>query len=319
MKLLVTGSNGFVGKALTGFLETRGHSVVRAVRKSADSAEIAVGDLDKDTDWRAALSGAEAVVHLAARVHDLKDTGDQLAAYRKTNTEGTLALARAAGRAGVKRFIFISSVKALGEGNVAPYSESDIPAPKDAYGISKWEAEQGLHAMAKSGMEIVILRPPLVYGPGVGANFLRLLKLAASGLPLPLGAIHNRRSMIYVGNLVDAITLCLEHPLAAGKTFVVADGKPVSVSELLRMLAKAMQRPARLWPAPLWVFHCLGKLTGRRQDIARLIGSLAVDDTNIRKQLGWQPPFSLEEGLAITAAWYRGQRSQDLRHTVRLT
>lgn len=309
MKVLVTGSNGFVGRALVAALAAHGHATVRVVRKATAEGEIAVGDMDGATDWSKALTGVDAVVHLAARVHDLSCTGDQLAAYRLTNVEATLHLARMAAQAGVRRFLFMSSVKVHGEGRDAPYSESDMPRPEDAYGLSKWEAEQGLQALAQTTpMEIVTLRPPLVYGPGVGANMLRLLKLIDRGLPLPLAVVRNRRSMIYIGNLVDAVLLCLTHAAAPGKTFLLSDGQTVSAPELLRALAVGMERRLRLFPTPPSWLRCVLMVIGRGQDWQRLAGSLAVDDSAIRNQLGWTPPFSVEQGLAQTAQWYRRLR-----------
>lgn len=224
----MTGASGFVGQALCAELLRHGYCVRGAVRQVEGRTalqevgeSVAVGAINAATDWTAALDGCEVVVHLAARVHVMDDKAvDPLAEFRETNTEGTLNLVRQAVRAGVKRFIFISSIKVNGEGRDAAYLETDTPAPADAYAISKWEAEQGLQRIAAdTGLEVVILRPPLVYGPGVKANFLRLMQLVQKGWPLPLGAIHNRRSLLYLGNFVDAIRLCVEHPAAAGQTF----------------------------------------------------------------------------------------------------
>jgi len=260
--------------------------------------------MNAQTDWHPALAGCDAVVHLAARVHLMHDTAqDPLALYRATNTEATLNLARQAARAGVKRFVFVSSIKVNGEGRDTPYRETDVAAPEDAYAISKWEAEQGLQRIAQeTGLEIVILRPPLVYGPGVKANFLRLMQTVQRGWPLPLGAIRNRRSLLYLGNFVDAIRLCVEHPAAAGQTFLLDDGEPVSTPELIRALARAMGRPARLLAVPVGVLEWSGALLGRRAAVARLTGSLCVDSSAIRSRLGWVPPFTMEAGLAATVA-----------------
>jgi UDP-glucose 4-epimerase len=228
---------------------------------------------------------------------------DPLAEFREVNTEGTLNLACQAAQAGVKRFVFISTIKVNGEGRDAPYRETDAAAPKDAYAISKWEAEQGLRQIEQeTGMEVVILRPPLVYGSGVKANFQRLLHVVRRGWPLPLGAIHNRRSLLYLGNFVDAIRLCLEHPAAAGQTFLLDDGEPVSTPELIRAVARAMGRPARLLAVPVGMLKFAGALLGKRAAIARLADSLYVDSSAIRSRLGWVPPFSMEAGLATTAA-----------------
>jgi UDP-glucose 4-epimerase len=240
MKVLVTGANGFVGRFLCECLNAYGHVVMPAVRRVTNLAgEEVVGSVNRETDWTSALADCNAVVHLAARVHVMNDeASDPLAEFREVNTEGSLNLARQAAQAGVKRFVFISTIKVNGEGREAPYRETDATAPEDAYAISKWEAEQGLRQIEQeTGMEVVILRPPLVYGAGVKANFQRLLHVVRRGWPLPLGAIHNRRSLLYLGNFVDAIRLCLEHPAAAGQTFLLDDGEPVSTPELIRALA----------------------------------------------------------------------------------
>ena len=226
-----------------------------------------------------------------------------MALYRATNTEATLNLARQASQAGVKRFVFISTIKVNGEGRDTAYRETDVPVPEDAYAISKWEAEQGLQQIAReTGLEVVILRPPLVYGPGVKANFLRLMKTIQRGWPLPLGAIRNRRSLLYLGNFVDAIRLCVEHPAAAGQTFLLDDGQAVSTPELIRAVARAMGRPARLLAVPVGVLAFMGALLGKRAAVARLTGSLHVDSSAIRSRLGWTPPYSMEAGLAATVA-----------------
>jgi UDP-glucose 4-epimerase len=263
---------------------------------------VVIGDINSVTDWAAALAGCDAVVHLAARVHVMHDTAeDPLALYRATNTDATLNLARQAAQAGVKRFVFVSTIKVNGEGRDAPYRETDAAAPGDAYAISKWEAEQGLQRIAQeTGLEVVILRPPLVYGPGVKANFRRLLDTVARGRPLPLGAIHNKRSLLYLGNFVDAIRACIEHPAAAGQTFLLDDGRPVSTPELIRAVARAMGKPARLLPVPVGVLEFTGALLGKRAAVARLTGSLHVDSSAIRSRLDWTPPYSMEAGLAAT-------------------
>lgn len=306
MKVLVTGANGFVGKALCARLAASGHGVVPAVRsKSGVPHEVVVGNLDASTDWTTAFTACDAVVHLAARVHVMDDTAQEpLALYRATNTEATLNLARQAAQAGVKRFVFISTIKVNGEGRDAAYRETDAPASGDAYAISKWEAEQGLQRIAAdTDMEVVILRPPLVYGPGVKANFLRLMHTVKKGWPLPLGAIRNRRSLLYLGNFVDAIRLCVEHPAAAGQMFLLDDGQAVSTPELIRALARAMGRPARLLAVPVGLLEMGGALLGKRAAVARLTGSLWVDSSYIRSRLGWTPPYSVEAGLAATVAF----------------
>jgi len=305
MKLLVTGATGFVGTALRARLAASGHEAVPAVRgQSGLPHEVVVGNLDASTDWRAALAGCDVVVHLAARVHVMDDTAqDPLALYRVTNLDATLNLARQAAQAGVKRFVFISTIKVNGEGRDAAYRETDTPAPADPYAISKWEAEQGLHRIAAdTGLEVVILRPPLVYGPGVKANFLRLMRTVARGWSLPLGAIRNRRSLLYLGNFVDAIRLCVEHTNAAGQTFLLDDGEPVSTPELVRALAHAMGRPARLLAVPVGVLELAGALLGKRAAVARLTGSLYVDSSLIRSRLGWTPPYTMRQSLDATVA-----------------
>lgn len=230
-------------------------------------------------------------------------TQDSLALYRATNTEATLNLARQAAQTGVKRFVFISTIKVNGEGRDAPYRETDAPAPEDAYAISKWEAEQGLVRIAQeTGLEVVILRPPLVYGPGVKANFLRLMQGVQKGWPLPLGAIRNKRSLLYLGNFVDAIRVCVEHPAAAGQTFLLDDGQAVSTPELIHAVAEAMDRPARLISVPMGMLQLAGALLGKRAAVARLASSLWVDSSLIRTRLGWMPPYSMEAGLAATVA-----------------
>lgn len=304
-RVVVTGATGFVGRALCETLSKAGHRVVPVVRNSAGlSDEVVIGDIGPATDWCAILPGCDAVIHLAARVHagPARDAGD-LSAYRRINTEATLSLARQAVRAGVKRFVFVSTIKVNGEGGARPYRETDAPAPADAYAVSKWEAETGLHRIAsETGLEIVVLRPPLVYGPGVRANFLQLMRAIERGCPLPLGTIHNRRSLLYLGNLTDALRLCLEHPGAAGRTFLLDDGKAVSTPELVCALAQAMGRPARLFSMPPWMLRAMGRLLGRTAELDRLMGSLDVDGSVIRSQLGWIPPCSMAAGLAATVA-----------------
>ena len=278
-------------------------------RKSGLPHEVVVGNLDASTDWHAALTACNAVVHLAARVHVMGDTAQNpLVLYRSTNLDATLNLARQAAQAGVKRFVFISTIKVSGEGRGAPYRETDEPAPEDAYAISKWEAEQGLAEIAQqTGLEIVILRPPLVYGPSVGANFLRLMQTVERGWPLPLSAIHNRRSLLYLGNFTDAIRLCMEHPAAAGQTFLLDDGEAVSTPELIRALATALRRPARLLPVPVDLLQLVGWMTGNRAAASRLTGSLYVDSQKIRDRLEWTPRYSLQDGLAATVAAFRAR------------
>ncbi len=313
MNVLVTGATGFVGRALIPRLQADGHVVRAAVRTPAGLAnESVVGEMAADTDWSAALQGCDAVVHLASRVHVMQDWAtDPLVEYRRVNTAGTLNLTRQAVTAGIQRLVFASSIKVNGEGRIAPYAEFDPPAPEDAYALSKWEAEQGLTAIAAGGgLEIVVLRIPLVYGPGVGANFLRLMQAVDRGMPLPFGCIENRRSLVYLVNLVDAIVTCVTHPGAANRTFLISDGVDVSTPELIRQLAAALHRPARLLPVPPAWLRLAGMLSGKKKATDRLLGSLSVDSTAIRSALGWTPPYTLREGLAVTAGWYLEQQNR---------
>jgi nucleoside-diphosphate-sugar epimerase len=303
MRVLVTGASGFIGEALCTKLADAGYDIIRATRQQASGTNaVDVGDIGPDTDWNASLQGMDTVVHLAARVHVMRDDADNpLEAFRRVNTQGTLRLAGQAVGASVKRLVYLSSIKVNGEGSDHPYNEANLPEPNDPYAISKWEAEQGLRDIAEqTGLEVVILRPPLVYGPGVKANFLSLMNAVRKGLPLPLGGIDNRRSLIYLGNLVDAIRVCIEHPDAANKTYLVSDGEDISTPELVRKLAACMGCPARLLPVPSWLVSMAGLLTGKREAIARLLGSLTLDSSAIRRELDWTPPFTLNEGLCMT-------------------
>lgn len=319
MKLLVTGANGFVGRALCKHYSTRSaDQVMAAVRKPDDSldriAQKVVGNIDSQTSWREALEGVDAVVHLAGRAHVMHDTHlDPLSAYREINTEGTINLARQAASMGVKRFVYLSSIKVCGEGqlrvNEAAYTEDQPAKPIDPYAVSKHEAELGLFEIAQhTNLKVTILRPPLVYGPGVRANFLRLMQTVDRRWPLPLGGIVNRRDLIYLGNLVDAIAVCASHPAAANRTFLLADGESLSTPELIRRLGSALGRPARLFSVPESWLRFAGALTGKSMAVQRLLGSLMLDSSTIREALGWQPPYSNEEGLAATANWFRQLR-----------
>jgi nucleoside-diphosphate-sugar epimerase len=253
----------------------------------------------------------DAVIHLAARVHMIQDDhADPLAAYRATNVAGTLRVAEAARAAGARRFVFVSSIKAVAEGSSDhPISELDRPAPSDPYGISKLEAERALSEYGRaSGLEIAIVRPPLVYGPGVRANFLQLMRAIANGVPLPLGAVSARRSLVFVDNLADALVHCTTNPRAAGQTFHVTDGRDLSVAELARSLATQLHAPDRLLPVPVSLLRLAGRLTGRSAQVGRLIGELLLDSSHICERLGWHPPHTVEHGLLETAAWYRSMR-----------
>lgn len=310
-RVLVTGATGFVGRGLVQRLLSEGRFVRAAVREGSrpDCEEsVPVGNIGAQTDWTAALAGIDAIVHLAARVHVMRDsTADPLAAYRAVNTEGTSRLAHAAAAAGVKRLVFVSTAKVFGESSGSTSISDDDPArPQDPYAVSKWEAEQLLHRIAaETGLEVVILRPPLVYGPGVGANFLRLMKWVDRGYPLPFGAVKNRRSLVAADNLVDAIVTCLSHPAAAGQAFCVTDGCDLSTAELIRKLGEALDRPTRLIALPLWTMRAAGTVLGRSDEVDRLLSSFSLNGQMIRQRLDWRPPRSVEQGLAACAAWYR--------------
>ncbi len=315
MRVLVTGARGFVGRALCPALRDAGHRVIAAVRNTdalPEGCDVRlVDDIGPETDWTAALQDIEAVVHLAARVHVMRESAaDPLTAFRRTSTEGTLCLARAAARAEVERFLFLSSVKVLGEASPhGPLTDASPPNPQDPYAVSKREAETGLSDLAREfGMEVVILRPPLVYGPGVRGNFLSLMRLVDRGLPLPLRAVQNRRSLLGLGNLADAIGLCLTHPAASGGAFLLRDGEDLSTPELVRRLARALERRPRLWPLPEPVLTLAAGALGKSAEARRLLESLTVDDRPIRQELGWNPPFTVDQGLAETAAWFRAAR-----------
>jgi nucleoside-diphosphate-sugar epimerase len=260
--------------------------------------------LDAQSDWDAALNGCDAVIHLAGRAHVMHEQAhDPLQAFRRVNVEGTLHLAEAAMRQGVRRFIYVSSVKVNGERTEdKPFSAADTPAPEDAYGLSKHEAECRLRELAQDRMEVVIVRPPLVYGPGVRANFLQLMRAVQRGLPLPFGAVDNRRSLVYVGNLADLLATCLTHPAAANKTLMVSDNEDLSTAQLIRLLAEAVHKPARLLPIPPALLRAAAAAVGKRAQAARLLGSLQVDVGATMQALQWRPPYSAREGLALTAA-----------------
>lgn len=308
--VLVTGANGFVGRALCRQLKLSGREVKQVVRNATSPEQITIGNMSGTTDWQPALEGCDTVIHLAARVHIMHDTAtDPLAEFRQVNTEGTLNLARQAALCGIKRFVFMSSLKVNGESGM--FSETSTPKPEDAYAISKWEAERGLHEIAhETGMEIVVLRPPLVYGPGVGANFMRLVNAIRKGIPLPFGSIKNSRSLIYLDNLVSAILACADHPAASGKTYLVSDNQDVSTAELITQLAKALGRSPRLIRISPKFIEWLGASVGKRKEFDRLLGSLAIDSKAITRDLGWTPPFTMQEGLVATIAWYRQRHMQ---------
>lgn len=306
-RLLVTGANGFVGLFLCDELMRRGMQVSAAIRTRNQLPSgvelVTVGAIDGATDWSKALVGASVVIHLAARVHVMRDTAfDPLEEFRKVNLHGTENLARQAAQAGVRRLVYVSSIKVNGEQTAdVPFSETDTANPQDPYGVSKWEAEQVLHQVAReTGLEVVIVRPPLVYGKGVKGNFAQMMKVLGRDIPLPLASVENRRSLIHVGNLVDAVILCATHPMAANQTYLVSDGEDVSTPDLLRQLGAAMGHTARLFPCPPILLRLLGKLAGKSDQVERLLGSLRIDSGKIRRELGWKPPVTLREGLRKT-------------------
>lgn len=309
MKLLITGASGFVGQAVVKTLAQSGLEFVQAVRKPLPGA-LVVGDIGPSTFWSEALKSCDAVIHLAARVHVMHDKShDPLAEFRRVNVEGTAALARQAAAAGVRRFVFVSSIKVNGEITLPgePFTADDPPDPKDPYAVSKCEAEQILREIAATtGMEVVIIRPPLVYGPGVKANFDSMMRWLARGVPLPLASVNqNRRSLVAVDNLVDLIVTCLNHPAAANQTFLVSDGEDLSTAQMLKRMAASMGRPARLFPLPP-VFLKLGVSVLNKPSIyQRLCGSLQLDIAKTRHVLGWTPPVSVDEGLRHAVEGFR--------------
>lgn len=312
--ILVTGAAGFIGSALLTALS--GRQVRRVLRQAEEKTlpgDVIVGDISPDTDWKPLLSGVECVVHLAARTHVLDEPSiNPLEAYRNSNVEVTRRLAQQASAAGVRRFVFLSSIKVNGEATPGnPFSESDSPAPQDAYGISKLEAENVLRTVGdQSKMEWVILRPPLVYGPGVKGNFLRLMNIIDRGIPLPLASVRNQRSLIHVENLADAIVICIDAPAAAGRQWLISDGDDISTPYLIRTLALGLNRPARLLPCPVALLKFGAALCGQQAAMARLTGSLRVDASALRHTLRWDPRIPLEQGLTDTARWYHQAQIQ---------
>lgn len=312
MKILLTGASGFVGSALLAEGEKRQLNIRPVFRSETLAKRFGDGEndickvqhIDSQTNWTNALNGVDVVVHCAARVHVMHDiASNPLAEFRKVNVEGTLNLARQAAKKGVRRFVFVSSIKVNGEGTHLGriYTAEDDPAPEDAYGVSKAEAEAGLLQIAQTtGLELVILRPPLVYGPGVKGNFSNLINLVSRGIPLPLGrATRNRRSLVALDNFVDLIFRCVDHPKAANQIFLVSDGEDVSTAELLEKIGKALDRPARLLPIPIALLNLVVTIFGKRALSERLLGSLQVDISKARQLLDWSPRISLSEGLRL--------------------
>lgn len=312
--VLVTGASGFVGAAVAARLVQLGCPNTRAaVRRAYTQLPLGVEGcvvptLATDTDWTSALAGIDSVVHAAARVHVMRESqADPLAAFRRVNVEGTLNLARQAAQAGVRRFVFISSIKVNGEATEPgrPFRADDEPAPQDAYGVSKLEAEVGLRALAETtSMEVVMIRPVLVYGPGVRANFQALMSLVNKGVPLPFGRTSNRRSLVALDNLVDLVCTCLEHPAAAHQTFLVSDGEAVSTAGLVRAMATALGKKPRLLDVPLPWMSRVAQALGRGSVTQRLFESLEVDIDKNRQLLGWEPSTRMADALLATARPY---------------
>lgn len=313
---MLTGGSGYVGSALAARLLSDQAFVRLALRPSAPSVEgterVSIQGLGSNQDWSTAVAGVSVVLHAAARVHVMSDTAlDPLAEFRAINTEGTLNLARQAAAAGVRRFVFVSSIKVNGEGTLPgrPFRADDLPAPQDPYGISKHEAELGLRVIAaETGMEVVIVRPPLVYGPGVKANFAAMIHWVAQGMPLPLGAINNKRSLIGLDNLVDILASCMTHPAAKGHTFLASDNDDVSTTELLRRVGAALGKPARLLPMPPALLKAGAALIGRPAVAQRLCDSLQLDIGHTMATLNWRPPVSMQDGLREAAQTFLSSR-----------
>lgn len=317
-KILITGATGFVGRALFENLKSKKkyltHLTIRTNQKELfeGGKTFNIGEIDSNTNWKDALDGVSCIVHCAARAHIMeKKQTDSLNVYRRINVDGTRNLAKQAALRGIKRFIFLSSVKVNGEETIASksFKYDDIPQPEDSYGVSKWEAEQALLEISKkTGLEIVIIRAPLIYGVEVKGNFLRLLDLIYKQIPLPLNSINNSRSFIGLDNLVDLIIHCIDHPNATGKTFLVSDDEDISTPDLIRKLSKIMGRSTRLFSFPISILKLMSYLIGKTLKVNRLIGSLRVNSSYTRKILEWNPPFSLDEGLEKTVLWYLKSR-----------
>jgi len=343
MNLFITGAPGFVGSTLIKRLLQENVQLTAAILAGEEAGHLPVAvkqttvePLYELSDYTSALQNIDIVIHLAARVHVMQETAaDPLQEFRKVNLYGTKRLARQAAKAGVKRFVFMSTIGVNGDNSGDKlYTEECDPHPHNHYSVSKYEAELALKEISRqTGMEVVIIRAPLVYGPGNPGNFLSLLRIVSKGIPLPLAFIKNKRSLIYIGNLVDALAICATHPAAAGQTFLVSDGEDVSTPELVRRVARALEVPARLIPFPISLMRLAGKVldfgfwilnfklfksracnseskiqhSKFTASVNRLTGSLTVNSLKIRRELGWEPPFTMEEGLAETAGWFRKQ------------
>lgn len=318
MKSLVTGANGFIGRAVCGEMIKKGWRVKGAIRERGKTGQlpegvfpVRIGQIGSQTQWKVALEDIDTIVHLAAMVHT---TDSDPLMFEEVNTKGTINLMRSAASAGVRRFVFISTVKVNGEGKESAYREIDKVQPQDAYAESKWKAEVALNNyVSQTEMEIVVLRPPLVYGPDVKANFFRLLQAVDRGIPLPFGKVNNHRSFIYIENLVDAIIQCCRHPEASGKTFFLSDDQDVSTKDLILRIAGAFGKKARLFPVPIGVISFSGRIARRQDLFDRLFSSFFVDISKFKDTLEWKPPFSMDKGLEQTVEWYlkNQQRTYD--------
>jgi nucleoside-diphosphate-sugar epimerase len=304
MKILVTGATGFVGKPLVAALRQQRHDVIASGRApqsifSPDVAYFQMREIYAASDWASALDGVDAVIHLAARTHVVKEqASDALALYRHINVDGTRKLAEQAAAAGVKHFVFLSSIKVNGEGRATPYTETDPPAPEDAYGQTKMEAEKALREIAATrDMSTIIIRPPLLYGKEAKGNFRSLIRAVTKGIPLPFASISNRRSLLFLGNLIDVILLCLKQDLHGTHLFLVSDGIDLSTPDLVRHIAKAAGKPARIFPVPALLLRLLARALGRSSAADRILGNLTINSSLIRETLGWTPPYNVEQGM----------------------
>lgn len=317
-RVLITGANGFIGQAMCNHLLAQGWQVLGAIRRRDCRYDLpkgvlacVVGEIDRHTYWDRFLKDVDTVIHLAARVHHPKDASEDIfRIYHETNTIGTGRLLRAAISSNVRRFLFVSSIKVNGEGIDRPYRESDPPAPVDPYGITKAEAENLVNFYRKkANIETTILRPPLVYGKGVKANFLQLLKMIEKGIPMPFASIDSQRSFIYLENLVHAIDTCLSHRSAIGKTFLVCDDETMTVPDLIGRLSRAMGKQARLFAVPKGLLSLLERMPGAGSSISKVNRALVVDNSKIREELGWNPLYSVDVGIRETVKWYLGHSS----------
>ncbi|MFA5950233.1 MAG: NAD-dependent epimerase/dehydratase family protein [Hyphomicrobium sp.] len=311
-RILVTGAAGFVGGAVCRALGDAGHHVTAVTRTPGAASRVAgrhvaLGTLSRATFWDEVLAGTETIIHLAGRAHVMNDDPRQAERlYREGNVEVLEALVAAALRCGVRRLVLVSSIKVNGEATAGPpMRASDPPAPEDAYGRSKLEAEQALQVMAGRSLEWVILRPPLMYGPGVRGNILRLFSHANRGWPVPFGSISNARDLLYVGSFAELIAIAAHHPDAAGRVFLARDGDPVSTPTLYRAIAYALGRKPRILPCPVALLQAIGRAAGRSDETRRLTGNLRIDDSDTRRRLGWQPGIGMEEAMQLTAQWFK--------------